>query len=643
MPKALRVLLLEDSLLDAELILAQLREDGFEPRWKRVDSEAGFREELKPELDLILSDYQMPQFTALRALEVLRESGLAVPLIIVSGTIGEDMAVAAMKEGASDYLLKDRLGRLGQAIERVLEQSRLRRERLEAEAALRESEERFRQVVESIHEVFWMTDVEHREMLYISPGYEAIWGRSAEHLIDSPNAWVEAIHPEDRARVVEAMRTRQVSGEYDETYRIIRPDGTVRWIRDRAFPVQREDGPVDRVAGVAEDVTERKLLEAQFLRAQRLEAIGTLAGGVAHDLNNILAPMLMAASLLKESVSSARDREMLQMVERSAERGADLIRQLLTYSRGVEGARVPLQPRHLLREVEGMIRETFPREITITFNLKKDLWSVVADATQIHQVMMNLCVNARDAMPDGGVLKVEARNVELSAEEAARWPGARPGPFVAIRFEDTGTGITPENLARIFDPFFTTKEVGKGTGLGLPTAFGIVSNHGGFITVESEVGAGSAFEIYLPAVLEPVEKAEAAAEAPARRGAGEVILVVDDEEPIREATRHVLVQSGYRVVTAVNGRHALTVFLAHRADVKLVITDVMMPEMGGGTLARALRVLAPDLKILATSGLEANRQHREFAALGATEVLPKPCGPAALLEAVRRTLDQPAR
>jgi len=530
--------------------------------------------------------------------------------------------------------------RLGQAIERVLEQHRWRRERMEAEAALRESEERFRQVVESIHEVFWMTDVEHREMFYVSPGYETIWGRPTAHLIESPTAWLDAIHPEDRERVAKAMRTKQVTGEYDETYRIVRPDGSVRWIRDRAFPVQRKGEPVTRVAGVAEDVTERKLLEAQFLRAQRMEAIGTLASGVAHDLNNILAPMLMAASLLKESASNARDREMLQMVERSAERGADLIRQLLSYSRGVPGVRVPVQPKHLLREVEGMIRETFPREITITFTLKKDLWPVVADATQLHQVMMNLCVNARDAMPEGGALQVAARNVELNREQAARWPGAHPGPFVAIRIADTGTGIAPENLPRIFNPFFTTKEVGKGTGFGLSTAFGIVSNHGGFITVESRLGEGSAFEVYLPAALDPVEPQAATGEKPTQRGAGEVILVVDDEESIREATRHLLVQSGYRVVTAVNGRHALTVFLAHRNDVKLVITDVMMPEMGGGTLARALRVLAPGLKILATSGLEADRQHREFASLGGAEILQKPCGSATLLDAVRRTLDQ---
>lgn len=643
MPHPLRVLLLEDSALDAELILAQLREDGFAPTWTRVESEEGFRAELKPELDLILCDYQMPQFTALRALEVLRESGLTVPLIIVSGTIGEDMAVAAMKEGASDYLLKDRLVRLGQAVERVLEQHRWRRERMEAEAALRESEERFRQVVESIHEVFWMTDVEHREMLYISPGYETIWGRPTAHLIKAPNAWLDAIHPEDRERVAEAMRTKQATGEYDETYRIVRPDGSVRWIRDRAFPVQRNGEPVTRVAGVAEDVTERKLLEAQFLRAQRMEAIGTLASGVAHDLNNILAPMLMAASLLKESVSDARDREMLQMVERSAERGADLIRQLLSYSRGMPGARVPVQPKHLLREVEGLIRETFPREIKITFTLKKDLWPVVADATQLHQVMMNLCVNARDAMPEGGTLKVSAQNVEFNDEQVARWPGARPGPFVAIRIEDTGTGIAPENLPRIFNPFFTTKEVGKGTGIGLSTAFGIVNNHGGFITVDSRLGEGTAFDVYLPVALDSVAPEAAAGEKPAQRGEGEVILVVDDEEPIREATRHVLMQNGYRVVTAVNGRHALTVFLAHRNDVKLVITDVMMPEMGGGTLARALRVLAPGLKILATSGLEADRQHREFASLGGAEILQKPCGAATLLDAVRRTLDQRGR
>lgn len=766
MPNALRVLLLEDNPLDAELIVAQLREDGFEPAWTRVDTEAGFRAELTPEVDLILSDYQMPQFTALRALQVLRESGVDVPCIIISGTIGEDMAVAAMKEGASDYLLKDRLGRLGQAVQRVLEQRRLRRERitaeaamrqrdedfrvlfasnpmpmwvfdettlrflavnqaavmhygyteeeflamtiadirppedvpalmqagpppengiqhygvwrhrtkdgrlirveitshgiqfggrtaelvlahdvtqqLESEAALRESEERFRQVVENIHEVFWMTDVEHREMFYISPGYEPIWGRSAANLIQSPSVWLEAIHPDDRTRVAEAMRTKQVTGGYDETYRIVRPDGTVRWIRDQAFPVRRNDEPVTRVVGIAEDVTERKLLEAQFLRAQRLEAIGTLAGGVAHDLNNILAPMLMAASLLKDSASSARDREMLAMVERSAQRGADIIRQLLTYSRGVQGARVPVQPRHLLREVEGIIRETFPREISISFHLPKALWCVVADATQLHQVLMNLCVNARDAMPDGGNLRVSAENVEVKAEMAAKWSGARPGPFVAIWIDDTGTGIEPDHVARIFDPFFTTKEVGKGTGLGLSTALGIVTSHGGFLTLESHPGEGTKFGVYLPGVVEATEPTEPRGEPRANRGRGELILVVDDEESIREATRHVLVESGYRVVTAANGRHALTVFLAHRDEVKLVITDVMMPEMGGGTLARALRVLAPKLKILATSGLESNRQHREFAALGQTEIVQKPCETVQLLEAVHRTLNAPA-
>ena len=635
--------MLEDNPLDAELVIAQLREDGFEPSWTRVESEAGFKEALKPELDLILSDYQMPQFDALRALQVLRESGLEVPLIIVSGTIGEDIAVAGMKEGASDYLLKDRLGRLGQAVRRVLEQSRLRRERMAAETALRESEERFRQVVENIHEVFWMIDVERRQMLYVSPGYEAIWGRSSAHLFESADAWADAIHPEDRERVLEATRTKELTGDYDETYRVVRPDGSVRWVRDRAFPVRRQGEPVKRVVGVAEDVTERKMLESQFLRAQRLEAVGTLAGGVAHDLNNILAPMLMAASLLKDSASSPRDREMLEMVERSAQRGAEIIRQLLAYSRGVEGARVPVQPRHVLREVEGIVRETFPREIAISFRVPRGLWCVVADATQLHQVLMNLCVNARDAMPEGGFLRVTAENVQVDAAEAARWQGGRPGAFVKIRVEDSGTGIAPEDLPRIFEPFFTTKEVGKGTGLGLPTAMGIVNNHGGFMTLHSRWGEGTAFSVYLPAKAEAVEAPTTEEESPTPRGAGELILVVDDEEPVREATRHVLVNGGYRVVTAANGREALTVFLGHREDVRLVITDVMMPEMGGGMLARALRVVAPRLKILATSGLESSGQHREFEALGATEVLPKPCGPAQLLEAVHRALAGPGR
>lgn len=762
MPRPLRALLLEDSRADAELIVHELHEAGFAPVWERVDTREEFVERLTDELDLILADHALPQFTALDALRLLHATGREIPFIIVSGAIGEDTAVAAMKEGATDFLLKNRLARLGRAVGQALEQTSWRRERAQAQAALRRSEEdfrllfasnplpmwvyqletlrflavnraaiahygyseeeflartikdirpaadvpallervrlaeqgvrhegvwrhvtkagleiqvritshpiqfrgqpaelilaqdvtqmleneralreseaRFRQVVENIREVFWMTDAEGSQLLYISPAYETIWGRSAANLIASPHRWLEMVHPEDRARVGQAAQRKRASGDYDETYRIIRPDGTQRWVRERSFPVRGPDGAASRIVGVAEDVTERKSLEAQFLRAQRLEAIGTLAGGVAHDLNNIFAPVLMAASLLKESAANTRDREMLTMVEHSAQRGAGIIRQLLTFSRGLEGARVALQPRHVLHEIEAILRETFPKEIETRFEIARDLWAVMGDATQLHQVIINLCVNARDAMPEGGRLTLSAQNVEVDAREAAKWPDAKAGPYVAIAVGDTGTGIPPEIAQRIFDPFFTTKDVGKGTGLGLSTVAGIVASHGGFLALATAVNEGSTFRFYLPALCRAVQDEGTTGPRATLHGGGELILLVDDEKAVREAMRQVLIEHNYRVLTAANGREALAVFLAHRADIVLVLTDVMMPEMGGGTLLRTLRELKPDLRVVVTSGLDPSSEHREFGALGALEILPKPCSATALLAAVRREL-----
>ncbi len=762
----LRVLLLEDRPADAELIVFELGNAGYAPEWERVDTPAEFAARLTDGLDLILADYALPQFTALDALRLLRESGREIPFIIVSGTIGEDTAVMVMKEGAADFLLKDRLERLGRAVTQALEQTRLRRERAEAQAALRrseedfrllfasnplpmwvydlttlrflavnhaavahygyseeefldrtikdirppddvpalmarvrlaeqgvrhggvwrhvtkegrliqvritshpiqfrgqaaelilaqdvtqeleneralrESEERFRQVVENIREVFWMTDVAGSQLLYISPGYEAIWGRPAADLVAAPHRWIETVQADDRARIARAAKEKRATGDYDETYRIVRPDGTHRWVRERAFPVRGVDGAVLRIVGVAEDVTERKNLEGQFLRAQRMEAIGTLAGGVAHDLNNILAPVLMAASLLKEAAANPRDRDMLTMVERSAQRGADIIRQLLTFSRGLEGARGVLQPRHLLQEVETILRETFPRQIDLQVQIARDLWAVTADATQLHQVVINLCVNARDAMPDGGRLTLSAHNVEVDAREAAKWPDAKPGPYIAIAVGDTGTGIAPAIVEQIFDPFFTTKEVGKGTGLGLSTVTGIVTSHGGVLALATAVGEGSTFRVYLPALRHATHDDGPADGEVSRHGRGELILVVDDEASVREATSQVLTAHHYRVLTAANGREGLAVFLAHREEVALVLTDVMMPEMGGGTLVRSLRELKPGVKVVATSGLDPDSQNREFAALGPVEILPKPCSAGELLDVVRKQL-APAR
>jgi PAS domain S-box-containing protein len=508
----------------------------------------------------------------------------------------------------------------------------------QAMARLKESEERFREMADSIDEVFWMTDTGKTRWLYISPAYEKIWGRRCSELYAQPDTWANAIVPEDRARIVAAATTKQITGDYQEEYRIQQPDGSVRWISDRAFPIKDAAGQVYRVVGVAVDITERKQMEEQFLRAQRMEAIGTLAGGVAHDLNNILAPVVMAAGLLKGTLTTSHDQSLLNMVEASAQRGAAIIRQLLMFSRGVAGERVIVQLRHLLKDMVGIMHETFPREIAVVENIPGDLWPVIGDATQLHQVLMNLCVNSRDAMPTGGQLTLRAENAELGEADARGHALAEAGRYAVLIVEDTGQGIPAAIIDRIFDPFFSTKEIGKGTGLGLSTVLGIVKNHKGFLTVQSEPGQGTAFRIYLPAEAGAIASVASPSATP-MGGRGELILLVDDEEHVRKSTRLALEANNYQVVTGANGREALARLLENQDAIKLVITDLMMPVMSGLDLARALRGIKPGLKVIVTTGLDQDSKRTELAALGVTEILSKPFVATDLLGAVRRVLD----
>ncbi len=635
MDQPLRLLIVEDCPADAELLVRELRRAGFAPAWQRVDTEPEYLARLAEEPELVISDYEMPQFNGLRALELLRASGRLIPFIIVSGTIGEETAVAAIKQGATDYLLKDRLTRLGMAVTHALAEGRHRRERQIAAAALSASEERFRELAETIHEVFWISSPDRARMLYISPAYEAIWGRTCASLYADPHTWSEAIRPEDRERVVQAANSQEALGTYDEEFRIIRPDGTERWIRARAFPVRGDQGEIRRIVGVAEDITKAKELQEQFLRAQRMEAIGALAGGIAHDLNNILAPIVMGVEMLLTRASNEADREMLRLIQHSGLRGSGVIRQLLTFSRGVGGERISVQVRELLDEMITIMRETFPRDLVLEQEAARDLRPVIGDPTQLHQVLMNLCVNARDAMPDGGRLSLTAHNVELGPAEVQAHPPTRPGPYVTVRVADTGHGIPLDLVGRIFEPFFTTKPLSKGTGLGLSTALGIIRSHGGFITVVSTPGHGTTFTVHLPAA--PGAAPESTAEEPddLPRGQGELILVVDDEEPVRTVTQLMLVTHGYRVLTARDGEDALASYVQYRGEVRLVLTDVMMPVMNGVTLIRALLALDPTLRIIATSGLTDQANYVELCAAGATCIIAKPLGARELLETVR--------
>jgi|GEM_PF-1783066 len=381
---------------------------------------------------------------------------------------------------------------------------------------------------------------------------------------------------------------------------------------------------------------ERARIEQQFLRAQRMEAIGTLAGGVAHDLNNILAPILMAAGLLKFKLTAPGDQGIIALIEGGAQRGAGIVKQLLTFGRGTDDARGLVQVRHLVKDMGHIIQETFPRNIQFQQNIGPDLWPVLADATQLHQVLLNLSVNARDAMPKGGSLTLGAQNVTLTEADAQTIPLAKAGRHVLLTATDTGDGIPPEILGRIFDAFFTTKPVGKGTGLGLSTVQGIVQSHGGCMTVASEVGKGTTFKVYLPAAEQVDADALAAVEDQLPRGCGETILLVDDEPAMQAMAKEILELHNYRVVVAGNGEKAVRRYLEQRDAIKAVVTDVDMPVMDGPELIRSLRVLDEQLKFIVLSGSQLDDKLVTLQALGIGEVLPKPCEPERLLKALQQ-------
>lgn len=504
--------------------------------------------------------------------------------------------------------------------------------------ALMQSEERFRQLAENVHGVFWMLSLGDGKLLYVSPAYEQIWGRECQTRYDCPESWLDSVHADDRERVKQTYIARLEDGTYEEVYRIVRPDGSMRWIRDRAFKIHHTGEKGKRVAGIAEDITERKLLDDQFLRSQRMESIGTLASGVAHDLNNILAPILMSVEMLHMDVPTDVREYTLQTIEECARRGANIVSQVLTFARGVEGERNILQLWHLVREMEKMMRETFPKSITIVNKMPRELWAVTADSTQIHQVLLNLFINARDAMPEGGTLTITGENAELDENKAGMLPDAKPGAYAVLEVSDTGMGIPPDIIGKIFDPFFTTKEVGKGTGLGLSTLLGIVKSHCGFVSVKSVLNSGTTFRVYFPAAKDGSTDGDEQRKTVAPVGRGETVLLVDDETAIRRTVGDVLRRNGYKVLTAGNGIEAVSMFASHLKEIDLVITDVMMPMLDGVSLTKALRKLKSDLKIMVSTGQAAELRQAELRELGVEIFLQKPYSTRELLVALHEEL-----
>jgi PAS domain S-box-containing protein len=621
--RPIHILHLEDDAHDCDLVEAMLRAEDIPCQIECVQTGEDFRSKLTGRApDLIISDYSMPGYDGLRALRLAREIVPAVPFIFFSGTLGEESAVISLKEGATDYILKQRPGRLVASVRRALAEARERRRRELAEEKLRDQAA----LLDEARDAICLQDLDQR-ILFWNKSAERLYGWTAEQAIghDANELLIQD------AVALAACKELIGRGEWHgELHQVTRAGRTLivesRWtlIRDPA-------GQPKAILVINTDITEKKEMEAQYLRAQRIESIGMLAGGMAHDLNNILGPILMSAELLLQSDS---DDVLLQAIATSAQRGTDLVRQILAFARGADGDKIPLDLRRVVSDATSLFGSTFPRNIVIANRVPPELPHFLGNATQFHQIILNLCVNARDAMPAGGTITLEAAAVSLENRQTSLQSEPLTGSYIELRVSDTGSGIPPEILPKILDPFFTTKAAGKGTGLGLATVVGIVRGHGGSLDVATEPGHGTTFTLYFPATPESLDSRAFAAPA----ASGECILCADDEAAVLTTTRTALVRAGYRILAARDGGEALALFHLHRQEIALVITDMMMPVMNGAELITALRSLAPGLRIIATSGTFSRVKLPEEPGTAVEAILHKPFAVAALLSTVRDVL-----
>lgn len=657
MATPLRVLIVEDAEDDALLLARALRQGGFAPTCRRVDTADALAAALRDESwDIVLSDYSMPGFDGHAALRVVQESGLDLPFIVVSGTIGEHVAVAMMRDGAHDYLLKGDLARLVPAVQRELHEAQNRRAHRQAEQALAESEERLDLALRGADLGTWDWNIETGEVVFNERWAEML-GYALREIEPHVRAWEQLVHPDDWAgvqAVLQAHLTGRTPG-YETEHRLRTKSGGWVWVLDRGKVVARAaDGRPLRAAGTYLDITarkeadaERERLETQLRQAQKMEAVGQLAGGVAHDFNNILTTILGNAELVLESLRPRvpPDDMALQglaQVERAAQRAATLTRQLLVFSRRDTARPEVLSVNAILTDMQKMLRRLITENIALELVPARDLHMVRADAGQLEQVVMNLVINARDAMPQGGRLRIETANVTLGAADTGARPEATPGPYIVLTISDTGCGMDADTMEHMFEPFFTTKPAGQGTGLGLATVYGIVQRSSGHIVVSSAPGQGATFRVFLPAVAAPADLRIARHETPPPTGS-ESVLVCEDDPAIRNLAAELLHEAGYTVRTAGSAREALALAGDGKARFDLLVTDVIMPEMNGKRLAEQLAARLPRLRTLFISGYSADVIAHHGVLGPDIDLLEKPFSRRALLVRVREVLDrQPA-
>jgi PAS domain S-box-containing protein len=505
-------------------------------------------------------------------------------------------------------------------------------ERQQTDAQVREQAA----LLDIAHEAIMVEGLDGR-IVYWNKGAERTFGWSAAEALGRTS--VDMLY-EDPEQFHGALAALHADGEWQGEVVKRTKDGRAIPVDVRWTLVRDAQHDPHSILEIDTDISDRKALESRFLRAQRLESIGTLAGGIAHDLNNMLTPILMSVDLLKGFVTDEGGLALLAAMQSSAQRGADLVQQVLSFARGVDGQRITVNPLHLMRELLKVMHDSLPKSIEVRLIPGPGLWTVTGDPTQIHQVFMNLCVNARDAMAGGGHLVVAMNNVRLDDGQCSRLNAdARPGAYVKVHVKDDGIGIPAGMRDRIFEPFFTTKAVGEGTGLGLSTTMAIVRSHGGFIQLESEVGAGTTFDVYLPAnTAEVAVEIVAAPHTGPARGNGELVLVVDDEDGILRVAERLLERSGYRTLLAANGAIGLEMYIAHQQDIAVVLTDMAMPVMDGPALMLALKARNPHVRIIGSSGLTSIIGIARAADAGAGHFLPKPYTGNALLEILQTAL-----
>jgi PAS domain S-box-containing protein len=474
-------------------------------------------------------------------------------------------------------------------------------------------------------------DLDHK-ILFWNKSAERIYGWKAQEVLGQ-NA-KNLLYKEISTQLQEALHQVHKTGEWYGELNKIRKDRKEIVVESRWALVRDETSYPQSILTVDTDITEKKLLQTQFLRAQRLESLGTLASGIAHDLNNILSPILLSAQILQIRLGNEQHHQLLETIEMNAQRGANLVKQVLSFARGTEGDRTVLQIKHLITEIQQFAKQTFPKSIRFVCKVKSNLWTVCGDSTQLYQMLMNLTLNSRDAMPQGGILEISAENFFIDENYAKMQLEATVGPHIVISVKDTGSGMSPEILDRIFEPFFTTKVVGQGTGLGLSTVLGIVKSHGGFINVSSSVGQGTEFQVFLKAVMENETRSLENLELPT--GNGELILVVDDEAKIREITKTTLENYNYQVLTASDGIEAISLYAQYVSDVRVVLLDMMMPAMDGFTTIQTLKKINSSVKILASSGLRENQSIAE--SVGIHQFLPKPYTVQQLLQMLQSAI-----